>query len=209
VARTGRSDSYIQRLGNRRVAAGAAVLVVVMVAATQFTGALGEARQLVGRVLLGGASPACAAAIRAYAFALTDPVALGALVRDNAPFFAADGGAIACYRRFAAVLVANNDLTEIEALRDRAEAERQTGLRFDRAAYTADLAETVQELSDALPAFAKGDDGPFRETKAYASAQAYLALSQRAPDASAGIAVLVEADQAVLRELAERLDPQP
>ena len=103
-------------------------------------------------------------------------MALGALVRENAPLFAADGGAIACYRRFADVLMANNDLTRIEALRDRAEAERQTGLRFDRAAYTADLAETVQELSAALPALTKGDDGPFRQTKAYDSAQAYLAL---------------------------------
>lgn len=185
------------------------MLVVVLVAATQFTDALGDARQLAGRVLLGGAGPACGAAIRAYALALTDPGALAALVRDNAPFFAADGGATACYRRFAAVLVANNDLTQSEALRDRAEAERQTGLRFDRAAYTADLAQTVQELSDALPALAKGDDGPFRGTKAYESAQAYLALSQRSSDASARIAVLVEADQAVLRELAERLDPRP
>ena len=185
------------------------MLVVALVAATQFTGALGESRQLGGRVLLGGASPACAAAIRAYAFALTDPMALAALVRENAPLFAPDGGAVACYRRLADVLTANNDLTRIEALRDRAEAERQTGLRFDQAAYTADLAETVQELSGALPALTKGDDGPFRQTKAYDSAQAYLALSRRAPDASAGIAVLVEADQAVLRELAERLDPTP
>jgi hypothetical protein len=184
-------------------------LVVVLVAATQLTGALADARQLVGRVLLGGASPACAAAIRGYALALTDPVALGALIRANAPFFAADGGAIACYRRFAAVLAAGNDLTQIEALRDRAEAERETGLRFDQAAYAADLAETVRELAVALPALAKGDDGPFRGTKAYDSAQAYLALSQRAPDASARIAALVEADQTVLRELAERLDPQP
>jgi hypothetical protein len=106
-------------------------------------------------------------------------------------------------------VLATSDLTQIEALRDRAEAERQTGLRFDLAAYVADLAETVQELSDALPALAKRDDGPFRATSAYDSAQAYLALSRRAPDASAGIAGLVEADMAVLREVAERLDPQP
>jgi hypothetical protein len=208
VARTDREDPCVRRFGKSRVAAGLAVLVVVLLAAPQFADALANPRQFVGRVLLGGASPACAAAIRAYALALTDPVALEALVRDNAPFFAVGGGAIACYRRFAAVL-ANDDLTRIEALRDRAEAERQTGLRFDGVAYTTDLAETVQQLSDALPALAKGDDAPFRATNAYDSAQAYLALLRRAPDTAAGIAVLVEADMAVLRELAERLDPQP
>jgi hypothetical protein len=184
------------------------VTAVTLVAAIQFMATFGDAHQLGGRLLLGGAGPACAAAIRAYALALTDPVALDGLIRDNAPFFGVDGGAIACYRRFAAVL-ANNDLTQIEALGDRAEAERQTGLRFDRAAYAADLADTVQELADALPALAKGNDGQFRGTKAYDSAQVYLALSRRAPDSSAGIAALVEADMAVLRELAERLDPQP
>ena len=56
VASTEWAHRYIQRLRNSRVAAGSAVLVVVLMAATQFAGALVEARQLVGRVLLGGAA---------------------------------------------------------------------------------------------------------------------------------------------------------
>jgi hypothetical protein len=201
------------------LAAASAVLAVALVTATQFTDALGDVRQRVGDVLLGGGSPsraalqagpcptpAASAAARAYGLALTDPMTLATFVRDNAPFFAESGDAVECYRRLAAALVANNDLGQVDALRDRAEAERETGLRFDRAAYASDLAETLQELSGALPALARADDGRYRGTKAYDSAQAYSTLLRRAPGASASIDALIRADEAVLRELAKRLN---
>jgi hypothetical protein len=207
--------TYIQRLRRRPVAVVLAV-VIVLIAAAQFTDALGEIRQLAGR--LGGSPPsialpggeACAAAggsvaVRAYAVALTDPTALGMLVRDNATLFAQNGDAVECYRVLAAALASNTNLSQLDALRDRAEAERETGLEFDRAAYTFDLAETLRELADALPALAKADDGPYRATKAYESARAYSTLLQRVPGASARVETLIQADEEVLRALAGRV----
>jgi hypothetical protein len=142
---------------------------------------------------------------RAYLLALTNPRELGIFVRDNAILFAKDGDAIACYRVLAAALASNTHLTQLEALRDRAEAEREIGLEFDRAAYTADLAETLRELADALPALANRDDAPYRATKAFESAQAYSTMLERAPGASAGIDTLTRADEEVLRALSERV----
>lgn len=156
----------------------------------------------------GGAAcgdPGGPSAVRAYALALTNPSELGMFVRENATVFAQSGDAIACYRVLATALVSNTNLTQLEALRDRAETERQTGLEFDRSAYTADLAATLRELADALPALANADDGPYRATRAHESAQAYSTLLQRTRAASEGIDVLVKADQEVLRELAARL----
>jgi hypothetical protein len=144
-------------------------------------------------------------AVRAYAVALTDPTALGMLVRDNATLFAQNGDAVECYRVLAAALASNTNLSQLDALRDRAEAERETGLEFDRAAYTFDLAETLRELADALPALAKADDGPYRATKAYESARAYSTLLQRVPGASARVETLIQADEEVLRALAGRV----
>jgi hypothetical protein len=193
-------------------------VVAVLVAATQFTDALGDIRQLVGRLSFGGRPPsitpigggACDArggsvAVRAYTLSLTNPTELGIFARDNAASFAEDGDATACYRLLAEALASNANLTQLQALRDRAEAERQTGLDFDRSAYTTDLADTLQELADSLPALANADDGPYRATKAYESARAYSTLLQRAPTASAGIDSLLQADEDVLQELAARL----
>jgi hypothetical protein len=193
------------------------VAVILLLGLLQFTGGWDEVRRRVGLSPRGAApssvaleGAACAAqavspSARAYVLALTSPVELSPFVRNNAALFAEDGDAIECYRRLAAALVANNDLNQVDALRERAEAERQSGLRFDRAAYTTDLAETVRELSDALPALANADDAPYRGTKAYDSAHAYLTLSKRAPGSAAAIDALIRADEAVLRELAERL----
>ena len=149
--------------------------------------------------------PGGTSAVRAYGLALRRPTELGTFVRDNATLFAPDGNAIGCYRVLAAALASNANLTELDALRDRAEAERETGLEFDRSAYTTDLADTLRELTDALPAAAKGDDGPYQGTRAYESAKAYSTLLQRVPGAAAGIDTLIEADENVLRELAARL----
>ena len=207
VARTTRTDTYIQRLRSRPVAVVLGV-VTVLVVATQFTDVLGDIRRFVGGTPVEGGP--CAArsgsvAIRAYTLALTNPTELGILARDNAALFAADGDAISCYRALAAALASNANLTQLEALRDRAEAERQTGLDFNRSAYATDLADTLQELAGSLPALANTDDGPYRATKAYESAQAYSTLLQRAPGASAGIDTLLQGDEDVLRELAARL----
>jgi hypothetical protein len=126
-------------------------------------------------------------------------------VRDNATVFAQDGEGIVCYRLLATTLASNTNLSQLESLRGRAEAERQTGLEFDRSAYTADLAGTLRELAEALPALARGDQGPYRATRTYESAQAYATLQQRTRAASEGIDVLIKADQEVLQELAARL----
>ena len=155
----------------------------------------------------GGAcsDPGGPSAVRAYALALTNPRALGMFVRDNATVFAQEGDAITCYGLLATALASNTNLSQLDALRERAEAERQTGLEFDRSAYTTDLAGTLRELADTLPALAKGDDGSYRATRAYESAQAYSTLLQRTRGASEGIDALIRADEEVLRELAARL----
>jgi hypothetical protein len=215
VARPSQTGTYIQRLKRNPVAVGLAVVAVL--AATQFTGAWGEIGRLVERLSPGGQAPitvpgggACAgaagaAAVRASGLALTRPTAFATFVRDNRALFAQNGDAIACYRLLAAALTSNTNLSQLEALRDRAEAERETGLEFDRSAYTTDLAGTLRELADALPAVTNADDGPYRATRAYESAQAYSTLLQRVPGAAAGIDTLIEADENVLRELAARL----
>ena len=151
------------------------------------------------------AGPGGTAAVRAYGLALTRPTELATFVRDNGALFAQNGDAIECYRLLAAALASNTDLAQLEALRDRAEAERETGLEFDRSAYTTDLAGTLRELADALPAVTNGNDRPYQATRAYESATAYSTLLQRAPGASVGIDTLIEADENVLRELAARL----
>ena len=151
------------------------------------------------------AEPGGAAAVRAYGLALTRPAALATFVRDSGALFAQNGDAVACYRLLAAALASNTNLSQLAALRDRAEAERETGLEFDRSAYTTDLAGTLRELADALPAVTSGNAGPYQATRAYESAQAYSTLFERAPGASAGIEVLITADERVLRELAARL----
>ena len=154
------------------------------------------------------ADPARTTAVRAYGLALTNPRELGMFVRENAILFAQGGDAIACYRLLATALASNTNLTQLDALRDRAEAERQTGLEFDRSAYTTDLAVTLRELAGALPALADADEAPYRATRAYESAQAYSTLLQRTRGASEGIDVLIQADQAVLQELAAGLSGQ-
>jgi hypothetical protein len=201
----------------RRNPTAVALTVIALLAVTQFTGAWGEIRQFVGRLSGDGPAPAavpgasaCAdpgrtAAVRAYTLALTDPTGLGTFVRANAKLFAAGGDAIACYGLLAAALASNANLTGIEALRARAEAERETGLEFNRSAYTTDLAGTLRELADSLPALATADDGPYRATRTYESAQAYSTLRQRTRAASEGLDVLLRADEDVLRELAARL----
>ena len=213
MARTNRTDTYTQRLKSNPVAVVLA-LVTVLVAATQFT----DIRQIVERLSLGGSPPftppaggvACAGrngsvAVRAYALALTDSTALGIFARENAALFTGESDAIKCHRLLAAALASNTNLTQLDALRERAEAERETGLDFNRSAYTTDLADTLQELAASLPALANGDDGPYRATRAYESAQARTTLLQRAPGAAAGIDTLIQADEDVLRELAARL----
>jgi hypothetical protein len=191
----------IERVHRQAVAVALAALALAVV--TQSTASCGPAVTVPGEDACG--DPGGTLAVRAYALALTNPTALGALVRDNATVFAQDGDGIACYRLLATALASNTNLSGLEALRDRAEAERQTGLEFDRAAYTSDLAGTVRELADALPALAREDDGPYRTTRAYESAQAYSTLLQRARGASEGIDVLIKADQEVLQELAAQL----
>ena len=203
MARTTRTDTYIQRLKRSPVAV-VLVVVTALVVATQFT----DIRQFVaGTPIEGGpcAARGGSVAVRAYVLALTNPPGLGIFARDNAALFAADGDANRCYRALAAALASNANLTQLDALRDRAEAERQTGLDFDRSAYTSDLADTLEELAGSLPALANTDDGPYRATRAYESAHAYSTLLQRAPSASAGIDTLLRADEDVLRELAARL----
>jgi hypothetical protein len=217
VARPARTDTYIERLKSNRVAVALAVAAALVVAA-QLTGALEDIRQAVGGRPPGGrpasvgsaGGGACAGggdsvAVHAYALALTNAAELRTFARDNATSLAADGDAVACYRLLAAALASNTNLSQLDALRDRAEAERQTGLEFDRAAYTTDLGGTLRELADSLPALAKGDDGPYRATRAYESAQAYSALLQRVPGSAAGIDTLIRADEEVLLGLAARL----
>jgi hypothetical protein len=189
-----------------RTIAGVALLVLVALAVSHYTGAL-DVRRSSSRSGPGAAcaGPAASTIVRAYTLALTSPAMLGAFVQDNAASFAIGGDAVKCSALLSAALAANRELSQLDAIRDRAEAERDTGLDFNRAAYTADLAETLRELTGALPPLAGGDDGPYRGTKAYESAEAYSTLSRRAPGASARIDVLIAADAAVLRELAERL----
>jgi hypothetical protein len=196
--------SLYRRERRSLLAAGALALIVVSIGIYV---ALREGYPA-AMALQGG--EACAAAggsvaVRAYAVALTNPTELGMLVRGNATFFAQNGDAVECYRVLAAALASNTNLSQLDALRDRAEAERETGLEFDRDAYTDDLAETLRELADALPALAKGDDGPYRSTKAYESASAYSTLLKRAPGASARVDTLIQADEEVLRALAGRV----
>jgi hypothetical protein len=210
--------TYIQRLKSNPVAV--VLAVVVLLAAAQFTDAWGGIRQVLGRFLLRGRPAATASgggacagrgretAVRGYALALTNPTTLGVFVRDNDSLFAQNGDAIACYRLLAAALASNTNLTQLEALRDRAEAERQTGLEFDRSAYTIDLSGTLRELAASLPALVNADDAPYRATRAYESAHAYSTLLQRARSASEGIDALIRADEEVLRELAARLSGQ-
>ena len=198
------NGGYIQRLKHHPVGVVFAVVSVLVA--------------VIGGLSLRGRPPtipppggdACAApggsvAARAYGLALTNPTRLGAFARDNATLFAEDGDAVTCSRLLAAALASNTHLEQLDALRDRAEAEREIGLEFDRLSYTTDLAETTQELADALPGLANGDDGPYRATKAYESAQAYSTLLQRAPGAAEGIDTLIQADEGVLRALAARL----
>jgi hypothetical protein len=183
--------------------AAVAVAVVAMLALMTSTSACQSPMTVPGGDAC--SEPGGASAVRAYALALTNPTALGMFVRDNATVFAQDGAGIACYRLLATTLASNTNLSQLEALDDRAEAERQTGLEFDRSAYTSDLAGTLRELADTLPALATGDDGPYRATRAHESAQAYRTLLQRTRAASDGIDVLIKADEEVLRELAVRL----
>ena len=176
---------------------------VVLIAVTLVTNACQSPMTVPGGVAC--SDPGGPSAVRAYGLALTNPTALAMFVRDRATVFAREGDTIACYRVLATALASNTNLSQLDALRERAETERETGLEFDRSAYTADLAGTLRELADVLPALAQGDDGPYRTTRAYESAQAYRTLVQRAPGASEGIDVLIRADEEVLQELAVRL----
>jgi hypothetical protein len=181
---------------------GIAGLAVMLLAVSYFTGAFGDDRRSAC------AAPGASAVVQAYTLALTNPATLRTFVQANPTLFSADGDAVQCCALLAAALAANTELSQLDAIGERAEAERETGLDFDRAAYTSDLAETLRELTGALSALARADDGPYSKTRAHESAQAYSALVRRAPAASAGIDALIDADADVLRELAERLNEE-
>jgi len=204
VAGPNHTQRHLQAFKTNRIVIGVGALAAIVLALTYYTGSGFPGMRPSGVTVEGApcAEPGASAAVRAYTLALTNPATLRVFVQDHAASFAADGDASECYAALAAALGANRELSLVDAMSDRADAERETGLDFNRAAYAADLAETLRELAESLPSLARADDGPYTKTKAYESALAYSTLVRRTPRAAAGIDALIQADADVLHELA-------